>query len=138
MSISEAVRERVRKTFDNRCAYCLSAQQYLMQVLEIDHIIPIAKGGTDDEDNLCLACRTCNNYKGTQTHGIDPESHQVTPLFNPRNDSWSDHFRWDNDSIRIIGLTPQGRTTVNMLKMNNDVALLTRSNWVSVGWHPPK
>jgi 5-methylcytosine-specific restriction endonuclease McrA len=57
MSISEVVRERVRKDFNHRCGYCLSAQKYLVVPLEIDHILPIAGNGSDDEQNLCLACR---------------------------------------------------------------------------------
>ncbi len=31
---------------------------------EIDHVIPRSKGGTDDIDNLVLACRGCNFLKG--------------------------------------------------------------------------
>ncbi|MCY7332966.1 MAG: HNH endonuclease [Pseudanabaena sp. CAN_BIN31] len=34
-----------------------------MGILEIDHIIAKATGGTDDEKNLWLACRLCNNFK---------------------------------------------------------------------------
>ncbi|MDQ7028160.1 MAG: HNH endonuclease signature motif containing protein [Anaerolineae bacterium] len=138
MTVLETVKQRVRKTFNNHCAYCLSAQQYLMQVLEIDHITPIAKGGTNDEDNLCLACRLCNLYKSNHTHSIDSETNQMTPLFNPRTDKWTQHFRWSQDGFRVIGLTAVGRVTIKVLRLNNETAILTRTNWVSVGWHPPK
>jgi 5-methylcytosine-specific restriction endonuclease McrA len=30
---------------------------------QIDHKVPIYKGGTNDLDNLCIACRDCNRYK---------------------------------------------------------------------------
>ena len=136
--ITEAIRDRVQKTFDNRCAYCLSAQKYLMLALEIDHIKAVANDGTDDEDNLCSCCRACNLYKGKQTHAIDPATKQQSPLFNPRQDNWSEHFRWSEDGIEVIGLTPIGRATVVALQMNNEYALTTRRLWVSVGWHPPK
>jgi 5-methylcytosine-specific restriction endonuclease McrA len=38
--------------------------------LQIDHIQPVAKGGVDTEDNLCLACELCNQYKWTQTEEL--------------------------------------------------------------------
>jgi hypothetical protein len=41
------------------CVYCQSKRR-----LEIDHIIPISKGGTDDRHNLQTLCRTCNRKKG--------------------------------------------------------------------------
>jgi NADH:ubiquinone oxidoreductase subunit F (NADH-binding) len=57
--ISEAIRGRVRAHAGNCCGYCLSRQDYVPWQLEIEHIIPKAKGGTDDEENLWLACRSC-------------------------------------------------------------------------------
>ena len=45
--------------FGNRCAYCAS----LMRVPEMDHIVPIASGGTHTMDNLVPACRRCNSSK---------------------------------------------------------------------------
>nr|WP_277127848.1 HNH endonuclease signature motif containing protein [Chlorogloeopsis fritschii] len=46
--------------------------------MEIDHIIPKAVGGTDDEENLWLASRLCNTFKGIQTHGQDPVTNRNT------------------------------------------------------------
>ena len=48
--ISDPLRDRVRKSADHRCGYCLTHQRYAMQVLEIEHIVPRASGGTDDEE----------------------------------------------------------------------------------------
>ena len=70
--VSEVVRARVRAQARNRCGYCRSRQQYVLGLLEIDHIVPTARGGTDEEENLWLACRLCNGFKGTQTHARDP------------------------------------------------------------------
>ena len=64
--MSEVVRARVRAQARNRCGYFQSQQQYVLGLLEIDHIVPTARGGTDDEENLWLACRLCNGFKGTQ------------------------------------------------------------------------
>lgn len=63
MSVSEQLRLRTEKQADYRCGYCQSAQKYVMGRLEIDHIHPVALGGSDTEANLWLACRMCNAYK---------------------------------------------------------------------------
>ena len=105
--------------------------------LQIDHIFPEAKGGTDDEENLCLACELCNQYKWTKIEGVDPLTGVKVSLFNPRQQTWSNHFSWSEDAIQILGLTPVGRATVVSLKLNNSFALTVRKNWVEAGWHPP-
>jgi hypothetical protein len=135
--ISEEIRQRVREKANNRCGYCKSLQKYVLGVLEIEHIIPKAKGRTDEEENLWLACRMCNNYKGIQTHAKDPLNDRKTQLFNPRMQKWSKHFTWSDDGIYIIGLTACGRVTVAALQLNNIYAITVRQAWVSVGWHPP-
>ena len=53
-SLSKKLRQRIRKQGQNRCGYCQSHQQYILGKLEIDHIIPVAAGGSDDEENLWL------------------------------------------------------------------------------------
>jgi len=135
--ISNEVRQNVQQAFNNRCVYCQSAQQYVLGVLEIDHIIPLSAGGTTEEDNLCLSCRLCNGYKASQTSAIDPISQDSVPLFNPRTQTWDTHFEWDDSGIQINGITECGRATVTALKLNNKIALMVRQNWVKAGWHPP-
>ncbi len=135
--IAEDLSSRVRVAAENRCGYCLTHQRYAMQVLEIEHIIPKATGGTDDEDNLWLACRLCNNAKGIQTHGYDPQTRRRVRLFNPRTQKWRRHFYWSDDGTWVNGRTACGRATVTALNLNNEIALVVRQNWVSAGWHPP-
>ena len=50
--ISDAVRLRVREAAGDRCGYCLSHQRYVLGPHEVEHLVPLAAGGTDDEDNL--------------------------------------------------------------------------------------
>lgn len=135
--ISEAVRARVRAQADNQCGYCRSLQKYVLGVLEIEHIISKAAGGSDDEENLWLACRLCNSYKGTQTHAKDPVTNYTVKLFNPRQQHWSQHFTWTGNGTHISGLTAMGRATVLALQLNNPYAVTVRQAWVSAGWHPP-
>ena len=136
--ISDALAARIRATAENRCGYCLTPQRYAMQVLEIEHITPRATGGTEDEDNLWLACRLCNNAKGVKTHGYDLLTGRRVRLFNPRKQKWPRHFLWSDDGVRLIGRTTSGRVTVEALNINNEIALAVRQNWVSAGWHPPR
>jgi 5-methylcytosine-specific restriction endonuclease McrA len=56
------VREYLLNKWDRRCAYC-GAENVPLQ---IEHITPRAKGGTNRVSNLCLACESCNIKKGTK------------------------------------------------------------------------
>jgi HNH endonuclease len=137
-SISAVVERRVRAMAQNRCGYCLSPQHLVMARLEIEHIMPLAKGGSNAEANLWLACPICNRFKGDKTTAVDPETGAIVPLFNPRAQMWSDHFRWSDDGLRIIGRTTVGRATVAALHLSDDPDVLeVRSYWVLAGWHPP-
>lgn len=135
-SRSEAVRARVRMEAGDRCGYCLSRQEFVFAPLEIDHIVPTSRGGSDEEDNLWLACRLCNSYKGAQVEAIDPATGSRHPLFNPRTQSWAEHFRWSEDGTTIEGLSACGRATVLALQLNNLLAVTVRRSWVQAGWHP--
>lgn len=106
--------------------------------MTLDHIYPVSKGGKTTFKNVCLACRSCNEFKGSTTEGIDFLTEEKTPLFNPRLQKWSEHFRWSLDGTKIEGLTPIGRVTISVLKMNNPLIVATRLRWVIVGWHPPE
>jgi hypothetical protein len=137
--LPEEIDQRVRAAAQNRCGYCLSPQHLVMARLEIEHIIPLAHGGSTDEANLWLACPLCNRYKGDKTSSLDPATGLETSLFNPRTQKWSDHFRWSPDGVQIIGLTATGRATVSLLHLGDDpTALEVRSYWVAAGWHPPE
>lgn len=136
--ISADLRERIRQQAGNRCGYCLSLQQYVWGTLEIEHVIPKATGGSSDEENLWMACRPCNSHKADRTQGVDPVTGKTEALYHPRQQEWFEHFDWSEDGTHIVGLTPCGRATVEMLKLNNAFAVAVRRSWVSVGWHPPK
>jgi hypothetical protein len=135
--IPAGLRRRIRREAGDRCGYCLSAQRYVFAPLEIEHIIPQAAGGSDEEGNLWLACPMCNSYKGAQTEALDPETGERVRLFDPRSQKWLEHFSWRTDGTAIIGRTACGRATVLALQLNNTLAVMIRREWVSAGWHPP-
>jgi hypothetical protein len=114
-----ATRELVRRRAGNRCEYCLLKQEHLtFSTFQIEHIMPRKHGGDDAPSNLALACHRCNSHKGPNLTGIDPETEEITPLFNPRLHVWEDHFCWDD--VIGVGLTAVGRTTVRVLNMNEE------------------
>jgi len=72
--------------------------------------------GVTTSQTLTLACHFCNRHKGPNLAGMDSTTGELTRLFNPRTDTWNQHFRIQ--AGRVIGLTPVGRTTVYVLNMN--------------------
>ena len=61
--IPRKLRHEVFKRDGYRCRECGSSKDETS--LEIDHIVPVAKGGTNDIDNLQTLCRECNQKKHT-------------------------------------------------------------------------
>ena len=60
MTVSEAVRELVRRRAQYCCEYCGLHEHDVSGQLTIDHIQPLSKGGNDDVDNLAYSCIWCN------------------------------------------------------------------------------
>lgn len=135
--ISKAIREKVGTTAQHRCEYCQTAQEISGAQMNIEHIIPLSRGGSSEENNLCLSCIWCNSYKWAHTDGVDLESGERVLLFHPRTQQWHDHFRWNDNGDEIVGLTAVGRVTVTTLKMNNEFIVPARRHWADAGWHPP-
>jgi hypothetical protein len=136
--ISAKLEAKIRREFRNRCSYCLLPQKILSSLLEIEHILATSNGGTDDEYNLCLACRSCNGFKSNKMQGIDAETNQSVSLFNPRTQIWNEHFEFAENYSKLKGKTPCGRVTIIALQMNGEQAVTARKNWVIAGWYPPK
>jgi hypothetical protein len=135
--ISLPLRRAIAREARYRCGYCLSPELLSGLPLTIDHLIPLSVGGSNEPENLWLACRSCNESKGNRTVGIDRETGMTVPLFNPRTQSWYEHFQWDENGTHILGLTPIGRVTVTMLNLNHEIIVMARGRWVTAGWHPP-
>ena len=138
MSINKSLRQRVAKQARYRCGYCQLLELISGIPLTLEHIIPKAKNGSDDEENLWLSCRLCNESKGTLTESIDPDSRNLVTLFNPRTQHWGDHFSWSENGLYVVGQTAIGRATVVALELNQSFRVCSRAIWVEVGKHPPE
>jgi hypothetical protein len=113
VELRRAVRLRARDC----CEYCLIPESMTLAAHEIDHVIAEKHGGPTEAGNLALACALCNGFKGSDLASIDAESGAIVPLFNPRRDRWTEHFRLENG--RIEPLTASARATVRLLQLNH-------------------
>lgn len=128
-SISPELRKAVQELAKNRCEYCLISEEYSYASFEIDHIIALKHGGLGEVDNLANSCPICNKYKGSDVASYDPESGELTPLFNPRKDKWSIHFKIANNG-EIQPLTKVGRVTVKLLQLNKSERVKERKSMI--------
>ncbi|MBD1893799.1 HNH endonuclease [Coleofasciculus sp. FACHB-129] len=120
----------------HRCEYCYAPELVFNFPFEVEHIVPLYRGGADAEFNLALACRSCNLRKGTRISGIDPESGTEVRLFNPRQDQWNDHFQVDSDSGTLVGKTPIGRVTIACLEINSQAQVTAQQLWIRLSLFP--
>jgi hypothetical protein len=116
--MERSLQELVWQRAGHRYESCQVPQERDRIPFEIDHIVAETYGGARKASNLCLCCFARNRHKGPNIAGIDPKTRKIVPLFNPRRHKWSRHFRWDGPVL--VGLTPPGRATVRVLKINLD------------------
>ncbi len=142
MAISDTIRQTVRERANYLCEYCHSPERLSANRFTIDHIIPKSLSGSDEIDNLALTCRRCNERRYNLA-GVDPETQEIVPIFNPRQQKWAEHFVWRDAGVVIQGVTPTGRATCIRLDLNDlrypedDSIQGTRRFWVQIGLHPP-
>jgi 5-methylcytosine-specific restriction endonuclease McrA len=95
-----SLRTRIEARADGRCEYCQAPQNACGYRFHLEHIVPIALGGVDDESNRALACASCNLAKSDRSSAHDPLTGEATALFHPRTQNWQEHFRWEKTSKR--------------------------------------
>jgi HNH endonuclease len=119
------------------CEYCRSQAKFAVDPLVMEHIYPLSRGGKTIDSNLALACQTCNNCKYTKITAPDPVTGEEVPLFNPRSMKWHDHFTWTPETTKMLGLTPTGRATIELLETNREGVMNMRHVLALMGFHPP-
>lgn len=129
--LTAQVRERAR----NRCEYCRLADWQHPGVYEVEHVIAKKHGGPTVFGNLAYASLHCNRHKGSDLAGIDRQTSRtkLVRLFNPRRHNWAHHFYWDGPLL--VGRTPIGRVTVQVLDMNDELRVALREELMAEGTH---
>ncbi|HEY7157596.1 MAG TPA: HNH endonuclease signature motif containing protein [Gemmataceae bacterium] len=118
----------------SRCEYCQLSQLGQEATFHLDYVVPRAAGGPTTADNLALACVSCSLRKWAKQTATDPDSGEEVSLFNPRTQTWSEHFRWDG--VRVVPQTPTGRATVIALAMNRPLIIAISQEETTRGRHP--
>jgi hypothetical protein len=132
--MDNATRELVRRRAGKRCEYCRLPQAAApFFTFHIEHVRARQHHGGDDAENLALACPDCNRFKGPNLSAVEPETGEIVPVFNPRTQSWHEHFVLLDGEI--VGRTPVGRGTAALLNMNEEprlemrIELLRNGEW---------
>ena len=118
------------------CEYCRAPEAVFNFPFDVDHIVPRSKGEDNSFDNLAQSCESCNTFKSDEVRTMDPTSGDVVPLFHPRNDIWVNHFEIELFTAQVLGLTPIGRATVELLRMNSPFQVRARARWILIGMYP--
>lgn len=143
MPISDEAKQTIRERARYLCEYCHSLERLSANRFTVDHVIPRSLGGSDEINNLALACRRCNERRYNFVASVDPETQEIVPIFNPRQQKWEEHFVWVDQGVVIKGITPTGRATCIRLDLNDlrypesDSIRETRRLWAKTGLHPP-
>ena len=132
--IPPGLRRLVIQRAAGRCEYCGLSQEGQEATFHIDHVIPVTAGGQTVAENLALACVSCSLRKAARQTAIDPQSGKEVALYNPRRDTWREHFRWED--VYLVGLTATGRATIEALDMNRVLILAIREEEAALGRHP--
>lgn len=128
------LRQLVAARAHDQCEYCPLKQEVFLISHHVDHIIAEQHGGKTIAENLAYSCAECNFLKGPNLSSIDWETGEVVLLFNPRTNRWNEHFVLEGAYIQP--LTPTGRATVNLLRLNDHDRLNIRQALLLVGLYP--
>ncbi len=133
-----AVQRKVIQLSNDCCEYCLHPESHSTDYYHFDHINPFLKEDRHSIFNIARSCGRCNILKSQKTDAFDPLTGKNFPLYNPRQNRWTDHFQWSEDSLVINGLTEIGRATIELLDLNRSSAVKLRRLLKTAGLHPPK
>ncbi|MBS1796939.1 MAG: HNH endonuclease [Acidobacteria bacterium] len=122
----------VAERAEHLCEYCRAPEAVCNFPFEVDHFIPLSQNGSNETENLVLACRSCNAFKAFHEIGLSEES-TAARLFNPRRDTWTEHFHFNPETFEIEGLTAIGWGTINRLKVNSPSQRQARMIWFRAG-----
>jgi hypothetical protein len=120
-----------------RCEYCCLPDTLQVGGFEVDHIVPRSAGGTTVQQNLAWACPHCNAAKWAHAVSRDSVTGDIVRLFNPRIDTWTEHFAWKiAPAYELEGQSSIGRATIERLQLNHPDLLTIRRilEELGIGW----
>lgn len=130
--VSEKVKVLVAKRANYRCEYCKIYERHSFLSFHIEHIISLKHGGSSEIDNLAFSCPVCNINKGSDIATFIDESNVPIRFFNPRKDTWSEHFK-----LELTGyLSPKtkiGEATIKILALNHPDSIIERLSMIKMG-----
>jgi len=135
MTSAAEVARRAKARAGGRCEYCQMHQALQGATFHLEHILPQSRGGRFDLANLAWSCPGCNLRKSDRTETVDPQTGEKVPFFNPRAETWTEHFRFDE--YEIVGQTSIGRATAAALDLNHPRRLMIRHAEELFGLFPP-
>ena len=96
----------------HRCEYCHAPEAVFNLPLEVEHIVPVARGGEDTAANWALACLPAISIRPRMSVALTPRVRLVrlwSVSLHPRADRWDDHFHVAPESGELVGRTPIGQ-----------------------------
>lgn len=133
--VSRKDRRLVQKRSLSVCEYCRFPELFSFLGYEIDHIIPVKHGGSNDLENLAWVCSICNKNKGTDVGTFLLPDLNLVRFYHPRRDNWNEHF--DISGSLIKPRTNIGEATVKILQLNDANRLDERELLLANGLFPP-
>ena len=92
----------------------------------------IKHGGKTTADNLAYTCQICNLSKGSDIVAFLEKSDNPIRFFNPRTDTWNEHFSID-ETGRLESITDIGETTIRILDLNHPESIIERQEMLKLG-----
>lgn len=122
--IATELRRLVVERARARCEYCLLPAGVAFFPHEVDHVIAEKHGGMTTAENLALVCWRCNRHKGSDLGSFDP-------LTLPLRSCSTRVLRYGVPTLHsrasnLVGLSPEGRVTVHLLRLNSEERLAER------------
>lgn len=137
--ITKTLRFEVFKRDSFLCQYCGAHPPSV--VLHVDHIVPVAKGGTNDIDNLLTSCEPCNLGKGVRDLKTSPQKlvdkakearEREEQLLEYQKLLEVKRNRIDEEAWKVIGVIYPGVQEVKRDEYNSIVRFIERLGYFDV------
>lgn len=130
--ISKKLRFKVLRRCGFKCRYCGCPSTEVR--LDVDHIVPVSRGGTNAESNLTASCRDCNIGKGANPAGIPPSVSFLSWLL-----AQAERHDWVGDLARDEIQTPSLREPDGLRDLVAQIRTIAgvhlRDGVLSAAWH---